>query len=397
MLRPMRDEPVLPPAPPAPDNPVGAGEPPVAHEPAQPPEPGQPLEPPTPTWTRSYEHPTARRIVSTGIQLAVEANLEVRRASIYIGLLSLGAFGPGVLLLLLGIARLLNDPSIAATIAEDPSLLFLEQPGLAGPLALIYGLLVVGVVLLVAISIDAQAMAISILGARASGRPLRLSEAIVRARQVFWRLFIAGLIVGVASVVVTLVIEIPFTRPFDTNTGLTFIASMIGALVVTPFAFASTGVVLGDVGAVEALRRSIALFRARPRIALVVTLFTLVTSAIQTFALSSGADAAVRVAEALHLGLDQGPVPLVLTLLIVLAFIVAFGSLTFTIAAIVAAPQVTGFLGLTYYSGGIDRARSPEGTQPRRFRWVSTPMAVTMVGILVLAALGLPAVAGLQP
>jgi len=44
---------------------------------------------------------------------------------------------------------------------------------------------------------------------------------------------------------------------------------MIGALVVMPFAFAAAGVVLGDVGPVEALRRSMALFRARPRITLV--------------------------------------------------------------------------------------------------------------------------------
>ena len=45
---------------------------------------------------------------------------EIRRASIYIGLLALGAFGPAVVLLLLGIARLLSDPSIAATLAANP-------------------------------------------------------------------------------------------------------------------------------------------------------------------------------------------------------------------------------------------------------------------------------------
>ena len=77
---------------------------------------------------------------------------------------------------------------------------------------------------------------------------------------------------------------------------------------------------------------------------------------------------------------------------IVLAVVMAFGSLTFTIAAIVAAPQVTAFLGLTYYSGGLDRARSADGVRPRRFRWVSIPMAVTMVGLLIAAALALPSV-----
>jgi hypothetical protein len=172
---------------------------------------------------------------------------------------------------------------------------------------------------------------------------------------------------------------------------------MIGALVVTPFAFASAGVVLGDVGPIEALRRSVALFRARPRISIVVTLFTLLTSAIQTFAIGAGADAAVRVGELMHLNLEQGGIALVITAVIVLAFIVAFGSLTFTIAAIVAAPQVAGFLGLTYYSGGLDKARSPDGIRPRRFRWVSLPMVVAMVGLLVLAGLGLPSVSGFQP
>lgn len=353
-------------------------------------------EAPQPAWSKAYEHPTARRVVSTGIQLAVDANKSIRRASIYIGLLALGAFGPAVLLLLVGIARLLSDPATAATIAADPSLVFLEQPDLAGPLAYIYFLLMVGVILLVAISIDAQAMAIAILGGQASDRPVRLWEAIARARQVFWRLAGAGFLVGLASLVVTLIVTLPFLRPFDTNTGLSFIGSMIGALVVTPFAFSSAGIVLGDVSATEALRRSVTLFRARPRISLVVTLFTLVTSAIQTFAIGAGADAAVRVGELMHLSLDQGVLPLLVIVIIVLAFIVAFGSLTFTIAAIVAAPQVTGFLGLTYYSGGLDRARTPDGTRPRRFRWVTLPMALTLIGLLVLAGLGLPIIDGVE-
>ena len=95
-------------------------------------------------------------------------------------------------------------------------------------------------------------------------------------------------------------------RPLESNEGVTFLASMLGTLVVVPFAFASTGIVLGDVGGMEALRRSVALFKARPPIALVVVLFTLVTSAIETFALGAGADVAIRVGEFLHLGLDQG-------------------------------------------------------------------------------------------
>ena len=358
---------------------------------------GPPPPPPTPAWTKAYELPSARQVVSSGLQLAVASSAAIRRASIYIGLLSLGAFGPATIMILIGIGRLMSDPGTADTLTSDPSLIFIEQPELMGPLLLIYLLVILGILLLVAISVDAQGIAISLLGATASDRPMRLREAITRARQVFWRLLGAGLLVGVVSSIATFIVAIPFLRPFDTNQGVTFIASMIGTLLVTPFAFAAAGIVLGDVGPIEALRRSMTLFRARPRIALVVTLFTLVTSAIQTFAIGAGADVAIRVAEFLHLGLDQGGPSAILTAVVVLAFIVAYGSLTVTIAAIVAAPQVAGFLGLTFYSGGLDRARIPEGAAPRGFRWVTLPMLASMIGLALIAALGLPTITDFQP
>ena len=62
-------------------------------------------------------------------------------------------------------------------------------------------LLILGGLLLVAISIDAQAIAIALLGGRASERPLRLREAVARARQTFWRLLGTGLLVGLASAI----------------------------------------------------------------------------------------------------------------------------------------------------------------------------------------------------
>jgi hypothetical protein len=350
--------------------------------------------PPTPTWTKAYELPSARRVVSAGLQLAVEASAPIRRASIYIGLLSLGAFGPAVVLLLIAIGRLMSDPSTAQMLTNDPSLIFVQHPELVPPLLLLYVLVLLGLILLLAIGVDAQAIAISILGGRAADRPVQLWEAVTRARQVFWRLGAAGFLVGVASAIVSLLVTVPFIRLDDPNTGISFIGTAVAALVVTPFAFASTSIVLGDVDAIEALRRSWTLFRARPRIAFVVTLFTLVTSAIQSFALGAGADLAVRVGGFVHLGFDQGGAGLILPAILVLAFVVAFGSLTFTIAAIVAAPQVAGFLGMTYYSAGLDRARSADGGRPRRFRWVTIPMALAMAGLLALAGFGLPAIVG---
>ena len=364
---------------------------------AQPPPPAGPPPVPAPTWTKTYELPSARSVVSAGFQLAFASSAAVRRASIYIGLLSLGAVGPVVILLLVGIGRLMSDPTTADTISSDPSLLFFEQPGIAEPLILIYVLVIVGFVLLGAIGVDAQAIAIAMLAGVAADRPLRLAEAITRARQTFWRLVGAGLIVGLVSGIVSLVVSWPFLRPFDSNTGVSFVGSMIGILVVSPWAFAATSIVLGDVGVLESLRRSVRLFRARPRIALVVVLFTLVTAAIQTFAFAAGLDVAIRVAELFQFGLDQGPISLILPGILVLAFVVAFGSLTFTIAAIVAAPQVAAFLGLTFHSGGLERARAREGFRPGPFHWVSVPMAVAMGLIVIVAGAGLPLITSFQP
>jgi hypothetical protein len=348
-----------------------------------------------PAWTRTYELPTARSVVSAGLQLSLASTVPIRRASIYIGLLSLGAVGPAVILMLVGLARLLSDPITAAILnSDDPTRLFFEQPALSGPLTLISIVGLVGLLLIIAISIDAKAIAIAMLGGAAAESPVALPETITRARQTFWRLLGSGLLVGVVSSVISLVLAWPFLRPFDTNQGVTFITSMIGTLLVTPFAYASTGIVLGDAGAIESLRRSMRLFRARPRIALVVTLFTLVSAAIQNFALSGGADLAYRVATFFHAG--EGAASLILPGILVLALIVAFGSLTFTIAAIVAAPQVAAFLGLTFYSAGLDRARSSAGASPR-VRWVSVPMAIVMVGLALVAALGIPTIVSFQP
>jgi hypothetical protein len=357
----------------------------------------QPIAPPPPPWSRTYELPSARQVVSSGLQLALASARPIRQASIYIGLLSLGAFGPSVILLLVGIGRLLTDPATADAMATDPFLIFFDQPELLGSFWLVYLLFGLGLLLLIAIGIDAQAIAIALLAGSASGEPIRLWEAITRARQAFWRLLAAGFLVGVVSGVVSLIVTFPFLRPYDTNQGISFIGQMVGILAVTPFAFAGTGVVLGDVSPLEALKRSVWLFRAKKRIALVVTLFTLVTAAIQTFAIGAGLDVAVRVAEALHLGLDQGIVPSLVLGVLILAFIVAYGSLAFTIAAIVAAPQVTGFLGLTFYTGGIDRARTPGVARPRGFRWVTIPMGVTIAGIAIAGTLGLPSMVGLAP
>ncbi len=65
--------------------------------------------PQPPGWTRAFELPTAGKVVGAGLHLAATSSAAIRRASLYIGLLALGAFGPAAVLMLVGIGRLLGD------------------------------------------------------------------------------------------------------------------------------------------------------------------------------------------------------------------------------------------------------------------------------------------------
>lgn len=362
--------------------------------PATVPDPVEPASPPTPPdQPRAYELPSARKVVGSGLQLALASTSDLRRASIYIGLLVLGAFGPTVVGVLLIFGRLGDRAGDALTA------LFLggyygarPQPALEAAILVVSLEALVGILLFLAISVDAQVMGIAILGSRAGERPLRMWEALTRARQTFWRVTGAGAVVGVASTVIQLLIVTAIGGLSQSAEAADVVAAIIATIVIAPLAYVSTSIVLGDVGAMEALSRSWRLFRVRPRLAVVVVLFTLVTSAIQLFALSAGLDLVTRAGELLHVSLTAGAVSFLIAVALVLAAVVAYGSLTFTIGAVVAAPQVAGFLGLTFYSGGLDRARSAGAAPPRGFRYVTHPMAIAMVALAGVVALEIPAI-----
>ncbi|HUQ44102.1 MAG TPA: hypothetical protein VM451_06795 [Candidatus Limnocylindria bacterium] len=345
-----------------------------------------------------YELPTARKVVSSGLVLSLASSSELRRASIYIGVLILAAFGPAALAVLMTLGRLGDSAGdVVSTLLFSPEVLAETQPEVGGVLLVLMFVLIGGLVSYIAITVDAGIIAIAILGGRAADRPIRLWEAIVRARQSFWRIagagFLVGLISGIVQLVVTAVVAL-FSQSQETSSVITAIVSTIA---VAPFAYVSAGIVLGDVGAVEALSRSWRLFRVRPWLAVIVVLFTLVTSAIQLFALSAGLDLILRASDALHVSVTEGAVPFAAATVLMLAAITAFGSLLFTIGAIVSAPQVTGFLGLTFFSGGLDKARSPEPRPPRGFRWVTRPMLALIIGTTAVIGLEIPAINSIEP
>jgi hypothetical protein len=147
--------------------------------------------------------------------------------------------------------------------------------------------------------------------------------------------------------------------PGGGSLGGSLVASFVATVVVAPFGYIASAIVIGDVSAGAALRRSITLVQARPRLAITVAAFAFAAGALQTFGISVADDLIEAVREVLHPQLDLTSPLLILALPIVLAGLVALGSLSVTVAAVAAAPQVAAFLGLTHYSGGLDRARRP--------------------------------------
>lgn len=348
---------------------------------------------------QAYTLPTARRVVATGLALALASTSELRRGSIYIGLLLLGAFGPAIIALLLIIGRLgdaAGDAFGSIFLGEGfggPPI----QPALEAALLLVAFNALLGLLLFVAISIDAQVIAIALLGGRAAERPLRLFEAIIRARQTFWRMAGSGTLVGVIGAIAQGLIVTAIDGFSRSPEASAVFGALIATVVVAPLAYVSTSVVLGDVGAMEALSRSWRLFRARRLLAVVVVLFTLVTSAIHLFAFGAGLDLVARAAELLQVSLTEGALAFVAATVLILSAVVAYGSLTFTIGAVVSAPQVAGFLGLTHFAGGLDRARVDAPKPPRGFHYVTRPMLIALVALSGIVALEIPAINSIAP
>lgn len=345
-----------------------------------------PLDPPT---LRAYELPTARRVVTYGLQLAYRSSGELRRASLYIGLLTLALLGPPVVYLIEFVAHydVTDLQAISALVGDNA----------AGTAFLaVTTMLTVGLVAWLAVSIDGSLIAVALLAARETDRALTLREATTRARQVFWRMVRGSLIAGLVSLVIQAILAGVLSIFVEPSTGRGFVVSFVAIVLVAPLGYLATGVVIGDVGAVDALARSIHLARARPRIALVVALFTLVTAGIQTFALLAGLDLVARVGAFFQVGVTSGVGPLVLTILGLLLFVMAFGSLTFTVGALVAAPQVAAFLGLTYFAGGLDKARKLPPGAPR-FRWMTRPMVGTVLIVAFFSGTGIASLQGVRP
>jgi hypothetical protein len=356
---------------PAPIPPVEQdADPPVSPAPAMP-----PVEP-------------TRRLIGASFDLLSRATEEMRRASFYIGAILVGTVGPFALAtwaIEVGTVHRTQD-EIDALMAES--------------LGLWYGLLAFPALIgIFVVTIESRAMAVAILGGRSVGRPLAVRQALARSRTVFWRALAVVIMVGIPLSIAQYVIEGVVDAILPTQGQATVLVTVLAtAAVGAPLAYVMTGVVLGDVGPVESLRRSFRVFEARKAAAAVVALFEVAAALLILFGLSAGLDVAYRVFDALGVGSDSGPAGLLLVTLGIVAVVFALGTLVFTVTAISIAPQVVMFVGLTHATIGLDRVRRGGDRDPDERSLKRPPFRVITrsmwVGILVAWA-GLAVVAGL--
>jgi hypothetical protein len=327
--------------------------------------------------------------VGQALDLLTRPDSGLRSASFYIGFLILATAGPAIALLGVGLVVLPGDAFGGPVASAGPDSYAMQTTwalwlSLAAIPALI-GYLAAG--------IEARALAAAVIGGRAEGRPLRLRESIAIARRRFWSILGAQILIGILSAIVSFAVTFAAGLVVRNVDGVSFLISLVIGLVVgAPFVYVPAGIVLGEAPAMEAIRRSIRLARARKRLAVVVTLFTLASQVLVLFGFSAGADIVQRLITGSGL-VDAFPVPLVIPLAAAVVF--AFGTLQFLVEAIAAAPAVHAFEALTHYTGGLELGRR----EPLPIRhwwdpWFTPGLALTSaaaVACLVLGVLSLRA------
>jgi hypothetical protein len=400
----MTDEVGRPPAPP-PTEPFAAPAEPPAPPPPPPALPAPPAPPPPEPSPLEALPGTAGRILAASFDLLVSCRNELRSGSLYLGLILLVTVGP-LVLLIWGMVASGQDLDLSF---EDPNA-FSEAmasrlSGVAGALTATGFVATAG---LIVTAVEGQAVAVALLASRAAGRPLSLRAAVMRSRAVFWRLVRGGLVVGIPLGILELSVEILLGADGQSAQGAQLVASAVRTLAGVPFAYVATGIVIGDVGALEAVRRSMRLASTRRRIALMVAVFAALAQYLLLFGLDAGGDLIVRVAQPLGLDPQAGPLAVVAVAALASVFILALGTLQFTVLAIATAPQVAAFLSLTHFTGGLDRAQRAEAVVPppaipaigpdgrpsywgvpvaaTPFRWLTRPLLIG-VGIALLAML----------
>jgi hypothetical protein len=324
-----------------------------------------------------------RELVRQSLDLLTRRDSGLRGASFYIGFMLLVSFGPlaailGLTFSLPGISGLesFDGSGAPAAVSADPGawpawLLLAALPAVLG---------------YIAAGTEARSMATAVIGGRVEGRPLGLRESISIARGRFWHVLGAQVLIGIIATIVSTIVQAILVFGFSSGQELVFGVSLVASVIIgAPFVYVPAGIILGEVDIIEAIRRSYRLVRLRKRLAVVVTLFSVLSQFIVLFGLSQGIDIIARLL--IGAGLVES-FPLALVVPIAAAIVFALGTLFFLVEAIAAAPAVHAFAALTHYTHGLQAGRDrPVGGRALWNPWL-TP------GLAVAAATGLLALVG---
>jgi hypothetical protein len=319
-----------------------------------------------------------RELVRQALDLLTRRDAGLRGASFYIGFMLLVTCAP--VAIVLGLALTMPqvagmfDPSASADAAAESQawpawVLFALIPAFLGYFAA---------------TTEARSLATAVIGGRVEGRPLRLRQSIAIARTRFWTMLGAMLLVGVIASVASFTAQLAVLLVVGNGDELSFGVSLVVSVVVgAPFVYVPAGIVLGEVGAIEAIGRSIRLVWLRKRLAVVVTLFGVLSQFIVLFGLSTGIDVIARLV--IGAGLVDA-FPAALSVPIAAALVFAMGTLLFIVEAIAAAPAVHAFAALTHYTHGLEVGRARPVPGRRLWHPWMTP-GLSICAIVALLAL----------
>jgi len=340
-----------------------------------------PPTPPPPTEATLAIPLNVRGLVKESLDMLTRSDSGLRGASFYIGFMMLITFGPLVALFALVFvaqadAILGSMPGYGAATGPDPADL-----AWAGWLAVAA---IPGMLGYIAATVEARTLATAVIGARAEGRPLRLVESISLARKGFWSVLGVQVLVGIVSSFATVLVSLGVLFVIGPVEPISYgLQLVVGLLIGTPVVYVPAAIVLGGTDLTESIRRSFRLARARKGLAVVVTLFGLISQFVVLFGLSAGLDAVARFIDGT--GLTES-FPPALVVPVAAAFVFAIGTLVFLVEAIAAAPPVYAFIALTHYTWGLEAGRQ----DPVRVRhawdpWLTPGLA--LVAVLALLAL----------
>lgn len=244
----------------------------------------------------------------------------------------------------------------------------------------------VGFIAFFVFTIQFPLMVTAMIGGRISGTPLGLREALRRARQVFWRALRASILVGLVTSIPAAVIGYVVGQTVG-QTQLATGANILTSIVLSsPWVYVLPGIVLGGVGAVESLRRSLRLARFKWRLALTIAALGVLGAQI-VLAAALAALGAVGTVLSLAPGSTQiaeSPPPALIALAVLVGAVVV-SSLFFATQAVEVAPETSGFYALTGYAAALDQAR---GGKPEPLLRLPARV-VYAVGLLAAAVLAI--------